>query len=78
MDDDSGTPPLARRVPGANLRARAVPPPRPPALSAAVLQRVQAAVEAERAWPGQPTPPVRSRKSRRTAESADDAGARTA
>src|SRR5258708_14185132 len=73
MGDDSGKPPLARRVPGANLRATAVPPPRPPALSDAVLQRVHAAVEGERAWPGHPTPqPVSSRQLRRTAKSADD------
>jgi hypothetical protein len=62
MDDDSGKPPLARRVPGANLRARALPAPRLPVLSDTVLQRVRAAVEAERAWPGQPTPSARPRK----------------
>jgi hypothetical protein len=53
--DEEGGPPLARRVPGANLRKRALPPPSPPVLSDAVVQRVQAAVEAERASPTQPT-----------------------
>jgi hypothetical protein len=55
MDEDSGRPPLARRVPGANLRKRALPPPCPPVLSDAVMQRVQATVEAERASPAPPT-----------------------
>jgi hypothetical protein len=54
MDQDSAQPPLVRRVPGANLRLRAVPPACPPVLSDAVVQRVQAAVDAERASPEQP------------------------
>lgn len=55
MENDCGQPPLARRVPGANLRPRAMPPPSPPVLPDAVVQQVQAAVEAERAAHDEPT-----------------------
>jgi hypothetical protein len=75
MDGDSGQPPLARRVPGANLRQRALPSPSPPVLSDAVVRRVQAAVEAERASPGQPALSAAQRPSS-PADGREDGGTR--
>lgn len=60
MADDDAKPELARRVPGANLRGKAVPSAGPPGLPEIVLRRVQAAVDAERERPGQPGPAVAS------------------
>ena len=67
--DDDSKPVLARRVPGGNLRGKAVPSSGRPGLSEIVLRRVQAAVEAERERPSPPgsalpcPEPLRSEKS---------------
>ena len=68
MADDDCRQGLARRVAGANRRGKAVPSSGRPGLSEIVLQRVQAAVEADRERPGPPSPalpcpePLRSEK----------------
>ena len=48
MADDDSKPALARRVPGANLRGKAIPSSSRLGLPEFVLRQVQAAVEAER------------------------------
>lgn len=63
--DDKSDGPLTRRVPGANFDGRAIPDLRQSGLPDELLLVAQAAVEAERACPDQPDPPVQSRKQRR-------------
>jgi hypothetical protein len=69
VTDEGSKPALVRRVPGANLRGKAVPSSSLPGLSEEALRQLQAAVEAERVPPGQPgravasPEPVRSEKS---------------
>lgn len=63
MENDDSQPLPARRVPGANLRPSALPTTSPPVLPDAVVQRVQAAVEAERATPDELAPSASHRES---------------
>jgi len=60
VNDEGSKPALVRRVAGANLRGKAAPSSSLPGSSETVLQRVRAAVEAERVSPGQPGPAVAS------------------
>ncbi len=72
MADDDSKPALARRMPGANLRGKAVPPSGRPGLPETVQRRVQAAVEAERERPGPPGPAVACPEPLRSDKSAGD------